>query len=123
MAIVDDGVARVVASGIAGDVIKRRCKVVDDFTLSFVAPLRADNCDRLCSGTLCHRNNSRPHVSRLARSGIRERYREAGAATTNARCYAGPDLKARPGLRTLRTAHLGDRSITAGQVRVWAMRG
>src|ERR1700719_2210025 len=42
----DDGVAGVVASGYARDIFEGAGKVVDYFTFSFIAPLRADHHDR-----------------------------------------------------------------------------
>jgi hypothetical protein len=45
----DDGVAGVVAAGDARDVIERAREIVDDFTFSFVTPLRADHYDRFHS--------------------------------------------------------------------------
>ena len=41
----DDGVAGVVASGYADDVVKRAREIVDDFALAFVTPLRANDDD------------------------------------------------------------------------------
>src|SRR2546428_4712902 len=49
IAIVDDGVARVVAAGAARNVVKGSRHVVDDFAFAFIAPLRADHYDRFHS--------------------------------------------------------------------------
>src|SRR5580693_10531042 len=42
MAVEDDGVPRIVAARVPGDVVKRRSHIVYDFAFSFIAPLRAD---------------------------------------------------------------------------------
>src|SRR4029077_20877659 len=43
----DDGVTGVVTPGVARDLISRRGKIIANLAVSFVAPLRADDCDRL----------------------------------------------------------------------------
>ena len=49
IAIVDDGVACIVAAGAARNVVKGSRHVIDDFAFAFIAPLRAHHDDRFHS--------------------------------------------------------------------------
>ena len=81
MTIENNGVASVVAAGIARRVVKRRREVVDYLAFSFVAPLRADHRDCFRPGLLAHPQHpasKRPHLARS--NSILKRYRRAYTA-------------------------------------------
>src|SRR6267154_525228 len=58
----DDGVAGIVSSGDARDIVESSREIIDDFAFAFVAPLRADHHDRFHAAPslahMCH-----PHTS------------------------------------------------------------
>ena len=64
MIIEDDGVPGVVTARVARSEIEGRGQVIDDFALSFVAPLGANDGNRFDSRLLCQRCHPASHTSR-----------------------------------------------------------
>ena len=75
--IEDDGVAGVVPTGVARGVVKRKSQAINDFAFPFVAPLGADNRNRLGSRFIRQRRRSTttrvaPCPLRLTRETLQE---------------------------------------------------
>ena len=84
MTVEDDGVAGVVAAGVAGGVVKGRGEVIDDLAFPFVAPLGPDHRNRFRSTLVRHFRTPQSHESHLPRSVSRmKHYRRVYAANAS----------------------------------------